>query len=195
VTNRPRGRPRDPGIDDAILEAARGLLVELGYAATSMEAVASRARVSKPTLYLRYPTKGALVFEAVFGKTRQRPMPDSGDLVADLGEAYAWLVGEFEAAEARRAVPGLLAELAANPELGKVVRASLIEPEYVRVRALLERGQRRGEIRADADLTLVIDAMLGTALARATVLDRGFDEGFASRLVELVVSGLAPRQD
>src|SRR4051812_41795986 len=70
VVTRRRGRPRDPAIDEAILSAARTLVVEIGYAALAMEAVAARARVSKPTLYLRYPTKGALVFEAVFGKTK-----------------------------------------------------------------------------------------------------------------------------
>src|SRR4051812_14557423 len=46
-----RGRPRDPAINEAILTATRNLLVEVGYANLSMEAVAARAGVSKPTLY------------------------------------------------------------------------------------------------------------------------------------------------
>ncbi len=55
MATRQRGRPRDPAINDAILTAARELLVEVGYAELSMEAVAARAGVSKPTLYLRWP--------------------------------------------------------------------------------------------------------------------------------------------
>ncbi len=165
-----RGRRRDPHKDEAILVATRELLVEVGYAALSMEAVASRAAVSKPTLYLRHQSKAVLVFEAVFGKTKSRAVPDSGSVVDDLREAYQWAVEEFAAPEAMAALPGLLGELAAHPELAELVRTTVIEPEYARVRAALERGQERGEIRRDVDLELVIDAFTGTALARSTLL-------------------------
>lgn len=188
-----RGRPRDPAINSAILGAARELLVEVGYAGLSMEALAARARVSKPTLYLRYPSKGAVVWDAVFGKTKTLAMPDTGDLLADLREAFQWAAAEFTAPEARGALPGMLAELTSSPELAQSVHARVIEPEYDRVRGLLERAQRRGEIRADADLPLAIDAFIGTALARATVLDHPLDDALVARLVELLVSGLAPR--
>jgi AcrR family transcriptional regulator len=194
VTTRQRGRPRDPAIDDALLTATRELLVETGYVAMTMEAVAARAGVSKPTLYLRYPTKGELVFEAVFGKTKALELPDTGNLVADLSEAYAWAVEEFAAPEARAAIPGVLTEFSSSPELAEVVRQRVIDPEYARVRGLLERAQSRGEIDADADLTLALDAFVGTALARATVVDRPLDHDFAKRLVDLLVAGLAPRR-
>jgi AcrR family transcriptional regulator len=191
VTTRGRGRPRDPAIGDAILTAARELVVEVGYADLSMEAVAARARVSKPTLYLRYPTKGALVFDAVFGKTKERILPDTGDVLADLREAVSWGVEEFAAPEARAALPGLLAELASSPELSRMVHSLVIDPEYARLRDLLEKAQRRGQIRADADLTLALDVCVGTALARVTVLDRPVDHDFGVRLVDLLLNGLA----
>jgi AcrR family transcriptional regulator len=187
-----RGRRRDPAKDEAILVATRRLLVEVGYATLSMEAVAARAAVSKPTLYLRYPNKALLVFEAVFGKTKTRTVPDSGSVVDDLREAYQWAVEEFAAPEARAALPGLLGELAAHPELARLVRAAVIEPEYARVRAALERGQERGEIRRDADLELVIDAFTGTALARVSLLDHPVDRVYGDRLVDLLVDGLRP---
>ena len=193
MPTRSRGRPRDPALNDAILTATRELLIDVGYAGLSMEAVAARARVGKPTLYLRYPTKAVLVFEAVFGKTKTLDMPDTGDLLADLGEACDWGVAEFAAPEARAALPGLLAEIAVNPKLAHLVRTAVIEPEYARVHALLERAQGRGEIRADADLPLVIDAFIGAALARATILDHPVDHDFGRQLVDLIVTGLAPR--
>jgi AcrR family transcriptional regulator len=193
VTTRQRGRPRDPAIDEALLAATRELLLNVGYSGLSIEAVAARAGVTKPTVYLRYPTKGALVFDAVFGKTKTVAIPDTGDLVSDLVEAYGWAVAEFAAPEARAALPGLLADVTSSPELAQLVRTLVIEPEYARVHGLLERAQRRGEIRPDADLTLVIDAFTGTALARATILDHPVDHTYGVRLVELLVSGLAPR--
>jgi AcrR family transcriptional regulator len=187
-----RGRRRDPLKDEAILGATRELLVEVGYAALSMAAVAARAGVSKPTLYLRYSGKVALVFEAVFGRTKTRELPDSGSVVADLREAYSWAVEEFAAPEARAALPGLLAEIAASPELGALVRRSVVEPEYARVRSVLELGQERGEIRNDVDLELVIDAFTGTALARVTLLDHPVNQEYGARLVDLLVQALRP---
>jgi AcrR family transcriptional regulator len=191
VATRPRGRPRDPAIDDAILTATRELLIDVGYAGVSMDAVAARAGVTKPTIYLRFPTKAVLVFDAVFGKTRANTMPDTGNLIDDLRQAYAWAVDEFAAPDARAALPGLLAEVSATPEMAQLIRNRLIEPEYARVRDMLDRARRRGEIRDTADLTLVIDAFLGTALARAIVVDHPIDHEFGTRLVDLLVNGIA----
>jgi AcrR family transcriptional regulator len=188
-----RGRPRDPAINAAILSATRNLLIDVGYANLSMEAVAARAGVSKPTLYLRYPTRAVLVFEAIFGKTKVRAIPDHGSIQADLHEAYDWAVEEFNAPEARAAIPGLMAEVAANPELAQLIRTVVIGPEYGRVRGQLELAQRRGEVRADADLDLVIDAFIGTALARVILLDRPLDHAYSERLVNLLLDGVAAR--
>jgi AcrR family transcriptional regulator len=188
-----RGRPRDPAISEEILTATRDLLVEVGYANLSMEAVAARAGVSKPTLYLRYPTRAVLVFESVFGKTKARAIPDHGSIRADLQEAYDWLVEEFTAPEARAAIAGLLAEIAASPELAQLIRTVVIGPEYGRVRGQLELAQARGEIRADADLDLVIDAFIGTAFVRVTLLDHSVDHAYSKRLVDLLIDGARAR--
>ncbi|OBF83713.1 hypothetical protein A5791_02535 [Mycobacterium sp. 852002-51163_SCH5372311] len=165
--------------------------MQVGYTGLSMEAVAARAGVTKPTIYLRFPTKPVLVFEAVFGKTKSKAMPDTGNLHDDLNQAYSWAVDEFAAPEARVALPGLLTEIAANPELAQLIRSRLIEPEYGRVHGLLERARGRGDVRDSADLTLVIDAFLGTALARALVVDRPIDRAFGDDLVDLLINGLA----
>jgi AcrR family transcriptional regulator len=191
VTSRPPGRPRDPGVNEAILSATRALLLDVGYAGLTYESVAARAHVSKPTIYRRYPNKAALVFEAVFGQTKARSVPNTGNLADDLREAYGWAVEEFGSPEAIAALPGLMADLTANPELARFVRTLVIEPEYERVRSMLASAQRRGEIRSDADLTLAIDAFTGTALARVLLLDRPVDSGFGERLVDLILRGLA----
>lgn len=185
-----RGRKRDPVITAAVLTATRQLLLEVGYASLSMEAVAARAGVTKPTLYLRYPTRAALVFDAIFGKTKARPNPDTGSIRTDLDAAYRWVVDEFTAPEARAAIPGLLAEIAASPELAQRIRVAVIGPEYDRVREQLELAQARGEICANVDLDLVIDAFIGTALARVTLLNHPVDYSYGTRLVDLLLDGI-----
>ncbi len=184
-----RGRKRSPEIDAAIRSAAAELLGEVGYTSLTMEAVAARAGVSKPTLYLRYPSRAVLVFDAIFGKTKGLDIPDHGDIRAELRETYRWAVDEFSAPEARAAIPGLLAEVGSAPELARLVRTVAVEPEYGRVRSMLERARARGQIRADADLDLMIDVFIGTALARVTLIDHPLDHDFGDRLVDLLLDG------
>jgi AcrR family transcriptional regulator len=191
-SKRPRGRPRDPAIDEAILGAARTLLVEVGYASLTMEAVASRAGVTKPTLYRRWPVKGALVWEAVFGKTKAAPMPDTGDVAGDLRVIVGWGVDEFTAPEARAALPGMVAEFESNPELRRMVRGGLIEPEFARVRKVLERAVVRGELRSDVDLELLMDVLVGTVFGRAVLLEHKLDDQLVDQLVDLVLAGARP---
>ena len=63
-----RGRPRDLAKLEAILDAAYALFLERGVAATTMDAVAERACVSKMTVYANFQDKPALL-SAVFDRT------------------------------------------------------------------------------------------------------------------------------
>jgi len=81
----PRGRPRSERSHRAILEAANEILEERGFVDLTMEEVAQRAKVSKATIYRRWPTKGTLVFEAFAdGYLALQPLPDTGTLGGDL---------------------------------------------------------------------------------------------------------------
>ena len=105
----------------AILEAATGLFLELGYDRTPLARVADRAGVSKATLFKQFPTKAEL-FEATVLAAGDTPAaepldPSSGDFYAglvSLGMAYAELLSRPRMAELIRAV---IAESARFPEL------------------------------------------------------------------------------
>jgi hypothetical protein len=186
---RRRGRPRDPAVGEAILAATRELLVEVGYAGLTIEGVAARAGVAKPTIYRRWPVKGVLVSEACFGKTKAMPMPDTGDVAGDLRIIVGWGVDEFMAPEARAAVPGLVAELRSDSGVRRLIQERVLEPEYARVRQVLERARDRGELRTDVDLELLMDVLVGTVFARAVLLDHPLDDRLVDELVELSLSG------
>jgi AcrR family transcriptional regulator len=186
---RRRGRPRDPAVGEAILAATRELLVEVGYSGLTIEGVAARAGVAKPTIYRRWPVKGALVSEACFGKTKAMPMPDTGDVAGDLRIIVGWGVDEFMAPEARAALPGMVAELRSDSEVRRLFQERVLEPEYARVRQVLERARDRGELRTDVDLELLMDVLVGTVFARAVLLDHPLDDRLVDELVELALSG------
>src|SRR3989440_12478224 len=119
-----RGRPRDPGVDEAILAAAVDLLAEAGYARLTMDQVAARAGVGKASVYLRWPNKVALVAEAIQHRSAVVPdVPDTGSLREDmLAFLRALLRGKSAAQRALAAVTG---EIASNPELQKAWRRSV----------------------------------------------------------------------
>jgi TetR/AcrR family transcriptional repressor of mexJK operon len=79
-----RGRPSDPAKDRAILEAGRALLFDAGPQAVTMEAVARRAGIAKPTLYRRYDNRNELLAAIALEQSermagRFRLTPDSAD--------------------------------------------------------------------------------------------------------------------
>ena len=82
---RPRGRPRDPGVDEGILGAALDLITEGGFEKLSMEAVAARAGVAKATIYRRFPSKVELIVAMcqAFGPAVQPP-PNTGSFRTDV---------------------------------------------------------------------------------------------------------------
>ena len=65
MTTKTRGRPRREGADETILDAARALLDEAGFAAFNVDVIAERTGIAKTTIYRRWPTKGSLVAAAI----------------------------------------------------------------------------------------------------------------------------------
>jgi AcrR family transcriptional regulator len=84
---RKRGRPRDPGHDRRILAAAREVVAERGMCSASVTAIADRAGVGKPTLYLRWRSLEELVSAAF----------DDVDWTAEAGARFRAAVAAIDA--------------------------------------------------------------------------------------------------
>ncbi len=163
---KPRGRPRDPEADQAILQATLKLLTEHGYAGLSVESVAAEASVGKTTIYRRYATKEELVAAAVGAlKDELGPPPDTGDTRADIVEMIGRSVEKLERGPGFAMIGALLVEERRNPRLIDLFRERIIRPRRDDVITMLQRGVQRGHIRPDADLEVAAHAILGAILA------------------------------
>ncbi len=106
-----RGRPRDPAVDQAIVDAAKSVLAEKGFTGTSMDEIARRAGAGKDTLYRRWKSKEDLVLHlltVLSEQTVKAPHLDDTryalfvflqairkvNLDTDLGPIIAGVVGE-----------------------------------------------------------------------------------------------------
>ena len=159
------GRPRDPDLDERILEATRRLLAERGYQGLSIDAVARAAGTTRPTVYLRFAGKEELATSAVAGMTVEEPLPQTDDVHADLVAELR----HFRAAITRpygfSFVGTVLAEEHATPGLIARFRERLVLPRRHRLAATLERGMRIGAIRTDLDVDAATGMLTGSVYA------------------------------
>src|SRR5437763_8856532 len=147
----------DPEADRLILEAAKQLLHEVGYARLTIEGVAKLAGVARTTIYRRYRDKPELVSAAI--DTLRSPSKSS-----DTGDARRDLIAQLD--NARRnfdmSLAGtLLMEEPHNPELLELFRERMVLPRRAIVAGVIERGIERGQIRPDVDVERVLDLLLG----------------------------------
>ncbi|MHA3021691.1 TetR/AcrR family transcriptional regulator [Mycobacterium sp. BMJ-28] len=103
------GRPRDPAKDELVRIAVRKLLVDKGFAATTIPAVAREAGVGAPTIYRRWSTQVDLVESALGYVGPPLDFGADGDFHASLGKLVRAVVDYFTDPVTRAALPGLIA--------------------------------------------------------------------------------------
>lgn len=159
-------RTRDSTVDEAIVTTALALLREQGFAAMTIEGVATRAKVGKPAIYRRFPDKAALVAAAIRTQLAEFEAIDLGDTRAELHQAMAEGF-PADAPSYLRLIGGLVAEEERHPELIAAFRETILLPRREIVMTLIRRGQERGDLRRDVEPEAALDALAGALLARA----------------------------
>src|ERR1700710_593431 len=144
------GRTRDPRIDAAILTATADLLVQIGYSNLTLAAVAERAGTTKTALYRRWSSKAELVHEAAFPIAPTALTAPEGNIAGDVRAMIAATRDIFTSPVVRAALPGLIADMAADADLNTRVM-SRFSGLFDMVRVRLAHAVDRGEVHADVD--------------------------------------------
>src|SRR2546423_3030761 len=155
-TERARRRPGgqlDPEADRLILDTAKRLLREQGYARLTMDGVAREAGVAGTTVYRRYRDKAELVSAAIDSLRDPAKRPDTGDARRDLVAHVDNMRRNFDMSLAGT----LLMEEPHDPRLIALFRERMVGPRRGIIRAAIERGVERGQIPAGVDLDPVVD--------------------------------------
>jgi AcrR family transcriptional regulator len=184
------GRPRDPRIDAAILTATADLLVQIGYSNLTLAAVAERAGTTKTALYRRWSSKAELVHEAAFPVAPTALVGPGGDMAADLHAMIAAARDVFTTPVVRAALPGLVADMSADPELNARVM-SRFEGMFTAVRARLSEAVDRGEVHPDVNPDRLIELIGGATLMRLLLRpDELLDEAWVDQTTAILVHGV-----
>ncbi len=192
-----RGRPRDPQRRRAILDAAMALIAEVGYDRMTVDAIAARSGVSKPTLYRRWPHgKPQLVADAIRERHPEKgAAPDTGSLRGDLLALVA--THTAKTAEDVHLACGLLTQMRTSPELAAVMNEHVIAEERSRYATILDRARARGELPAGRVSPLFADVAGSIVFGRVTITGEPVDRDFAEELVDhvlLPILNIAPRR-
>ena len=182
------GRRRNEQARQAILRAALDLLMATDDTPITMDALAVTASVSKQTIYRWWPTKAAVLAEAMGERARDEvPVVDTGTVLGDLTK---FLVATFRSASARpiaRALRTVMAEAQSEPQAAEVLRAYTADRREA-LTAVLARGQQRGELPADADLATMVDMAFGFVWYRMMVGHAPLDRASAVRLARSLLA-------
>lgn len=185
------GRPRDPRIDGAVLSATVELLAETGYASLLVSAIAERAGTSKPAIYRRWPSKAHLVHEAVFPIGAATELPDTGSLPEDLHEMVSRSMAFLSTPSARAALPGLVAEMAADPTLHSALLERFADVIGGGLTELLQRAVARGEVRPGVTASELTDAIAGITLMGLLTRPDELDDTWVDRTTALLLKGIS----
>ncbi|GAB3416185.1 TetR/AcrR family transcriptional regulator [Flindersiella endophytica] len=169
---RPRGRPRNPETDRAILQAALSLFIERGIEGMSIEQVAKRAGVGKLTVYRRWASKEELAAHAIEWMVEEsRDWPSNGEMAqadaAQLLESTLDTSAELAASQEFRAlVARILGCSVSHPSLLATYWKHYILPRRAAAGAMLQQAKQAGTVSPDADVDVLIDMMAGAVVYR-----------------------------
>ncbi len=181
-----RGRPRSAEADSAILTATIELAGEVGINGMSMDDVADRAGVSKTTIYRRWPNKEALVLDALGSAMRPLDDVDTGDLRDDLVIYLSEVSRRMENGKSSDVLPHLIEAGCHDPAIAESLDA-YVQFRRQPLRRIFKRAIERGELAADADIDILIDAVIGPFVYRRLLTHDRIDADFTRRLLDIVV--------
>ena len=181
------GRPRRAAIDAAIVRAAVELMTDGGVEATTLTAVARRAGVARATVYLRWPTRSALIGAAARAAVGGQVLPLTGDVEHDIRVGAAWIRRVFALPTTPAMLPEIIRGVLANPP---ELNFDAVAPRRRDFARLYAAGAQEAGFDMTVDPHLAFDMLLGTAIAYLLANRRAMSPAEADDFAEVIIRGL-----
>lgn len=186
------GRPRSQRARRAVLDAARALFDEGGYAAATVEAIAERSGVAKTTIYRSWPNRASLLVDVLVEvAAAAAPTPEGRDPLRALrtelrrtAVAANGLTG--------RLLTSLLSEAQQDPEVRTALLRGLFHPRREASAGAVRRAQAAGALRSDVPPHVAVDLLFGPLFFRMLVQHEPATETFVKQTFQYALQGLRP---
>ncbi|MFF2572380.1 TetR/AcrR family transcriptional regulator [Streptomyces sp. NPDC058084] len=190
-----RGRPRSEAADQAIFDAAIGLLESgLALADLSIEKIARTAGVGKATIYRRWPGKEELFVDLLRSVEPPDPVLPGTSLRDDFVALLETMRQRGLAKRTSALLHSVFSQMQLYPKLWDAYHHTVIEPRRRMGLDAIRRGVERGEVRTDLDVELVNDLFVGPLLLRSIIRPGAtLEPGLPEEIVDTIMDGLRPR--
>lgn len=188
-----RGRPRSQAARQAILQTAHDILVTEGLGRLTIEAVAERAHVGKPTIYRYWKNAQELAMAALMtDEPGPPPTPAGGRARERLYRQMDNLLAIFATPRGRQIA---LTMAAAEPdsEMAKAFRTRVMLEQREAGRVIFKEAEARGEIRLGGDMETILDMLYAPVFYRLLVGHLPLSEAFGRTVVDNVWRALAEK--
>jgi AcrR family transcriptional regulator len=183
------GRPRSERLHRAILEATLDLVLEVGFRAVSVEAIAAKTGVGKTTIYRRWPNKAAVIMEAFIGLLGPASRFPENERAAERLRLQMQMTAKAFRGRVGALVKALMAEAQFDAELAKAFRENWTLPRRKLVFEVLEDAIVQGGVRADIDIEAAIDAFYAPLYYRLQMGTGAITEAYVDRIYEQAMEG------
>ena len=172
-----------------MLEAADGLLADVGFSAVTIEGIAARAGVGKQTIYRWWSSKTDILMDAFLDDAAQHLVPpDSGHLGTDLRIHLANLAEFLSQSDAGAVFRALAGQAQHDPKLATRFRDDHLSRQRDVDRVPLLRAVDRGELPADTDIDVAVDQLVGPIYYRVLVTGQPVTRPFTDALADRFLS-------
>lgn len=185
------GPKRDMDAERRILDAARDLICERGPNRVSINDIAAAAGVGKQTIYRWWPSKSAVVVDALERMFEaESPFPDTGSALGDVRAQVRRVAATF-ASPTGSIIRELVAEAQGDPAVAEEFRRRFFAERRARAAAVVRAGIERGELRADLDVETAVDLLYAPLWLRLLVGHQPLGRADADRIVDHAWPALA----
>jgi len=182
--------------EQAILDAALELLLEVGYDRLSMDALAERAHAGKATIYRHWSGKAQVVVEAVRrlkNGGEPVPFPSTGSLRGDFLAALDQMCCAATEVDAA-IVASVMTAMRSDAELAELVRSQILDSKKGEFDGIIERAVRRGELPQGGSAALVEEVISALLINRMVIEGQSINGQFTTHVVDDIVLPLLHHQ-
>jgi AcrR family transcriptional regulator len=170
------------------MQAVIGELIENGYAGATVERVAARAGVAKTTIYRRWGGLDGLLAALMADQAaREIPVPDEGDLDADLRGLARDVVASLEHPAIRAAFASIVAAAVQN-RAARDVLSQFIAARIAKMTVIVQRAVQRGELPPHTDAAEVIRTLTALLYHRLFIVGEQISQAMADRAAAIAAA-------
>lgn len=186
------GRPRSQKSQEAIINATDELLTESGGSRLTIEAIARRASVGKPTIYRWWPSLADIVLDVLL---RQADAQIAVPSLETLQESLRQFLRQSMRALADGAgvhLRFLMAHAQQDEGFRERFRENFTARRREVLKSIFSRAVERGQLGAEHDLEMLTDIVFGTMWYRLLIGHGSMDESLADELTDVIIRLVSP---